>query len=179
MPDYAVLKAELLTDPLALGYAAMTDQQCADALNAMTRVRVEPLVPLAALAIWAAKSGVRAKIDRAAGDGTSPVQSVCLALLDMLAGLSGPPLDLGNPDNLAMVNGLVAAGVMTAGDKAGLLALQDVPPAGRSSWPAGGFPSRPPTWPAPGASDGCHPRIADHPGQYVGRRRRQPERHRG
>jgi hypothetical protein len=127
MPDYAVLKAELLTDPLALGYAAMTDQQCADSLNAPTRVRVEPLVPLAALAIWAAKSGVRAKIDRAAGDGTSPVQSVCLALLDMLAGLSGPPLDLGNPDNLAMVNGLVAAGVMTAGDKAGLLALQDVP----------------------------------------------------
>ena len=35
--DYVALKAEIVGDPLARGYAAMTDQQVADSLNAKTR----------------------------------------------------------------------------------------------------------------------------------------------
>lgn len=37
MADYQILRAELLTDPLARGYAGMTDQVAADSLNSADR----------------------------------------------------------------------------------------------------------------------------------------------
>lgn len=40
--DYAVLKNELLTDPLGLGYAGKSDSQCADLIN---KVQAGPTPP--------------------------------------------------------------------------------------------------------------------------------------
>lgn len=126
MPDYKVLKEELLKDPLGRNYASMTDDQAATDLNTPYRTLVIPQIPLTRLAVWAAKTGVRAKIESAALE-LGAVQSICLTIRDLLTGLNGPPLDLSILDNLTMVDGLVAAGVMTKDDKVSLLALQDYP----------------------------------------------------
>jgi hypothetical protein len=115
MIDPTTLAAELAADPQGLGYAGKGDGALADLLNAPHDgyTALAPLVPLSALAIWAAKTGVRAKIEAAAADANSPVRAPCLALRDLFTGLAGPGFDLGNPDNLAMADALVAAGVLT------------------------------------------------------------------
>lgn len=137
--DSEALKAELTTDPLHLGYAAAGgDAAIAALLNAPNAAYTanDPLVPLSTLGIWAAKTGVRAKIEANASNASSPVQSVCLAIRDLLVGLSGPSFDSGNPDNLAMVDGLVATGVLVdangASLKPSLLALGSKTPASRA-----------------------------------------------
>lgn len=127
MPDYTVLRNEITGDPLARGYANMTAEQVAADLNTPYRVRVVPQVPINQVAMWAAKTGVRAKIEAHAQNVASPVQSVCLALVDLFRGLGSPTLDLGSADNLAMCNALITVGVMTAEQKASLLALQHQP----------------------------------------------------
>lgn len=122
-PDYQALLAEVTNDPVGLGYAGKTDDEIAALLNTADRVVSASLLPLSTVGIWAAKTGVRAKIGQHAANDASPVQSVCLTILDLLQGLNGPPLELDNADNAAMIDALVAVGVMTAGDKTGLLAL--------------------------------------------------------
>jgi hypothetical protein len=134
----AALAAETANDPLVLGYAGRGDGALCELLNAPHEdfTAHNPLVPLAALAIWAAKTGVRAKIEAAAADAASPVRAPCLALRDLFAGLGGPAFDLSNPDNLDMADALVQAGVLVGalGNslKAALLALGDKSPASRA-----------------------------------------------
>lgn len=123
MPDYTVLRAEVLVDPLSRGYKSLTDDAVATDLNTLYRTYQQPTLSLTKLAIWAAKTGVRARIEAHATNGSSPVQAICLSLRDLLTGLSGPALDLGNSDNQSMLVGLVAAGVLTEEDRDALLAL--------------------------------------------------------
>lgn len=127
MSFYPDLTAELIEDPLGQDYANMTDQEAADSLNALTRTLTVPQVPISQVAMWSAKTGVRAKIEAHASNVASPVQSVCLALVDLFRGLGSPTLNLGDADNLAMCDALVMVGVMDAGQKASLLALQNSP----------------------------------------------------
>lgn len=122
-PSYAVLKAEVTTDPLSRGYAGMTDAQVAADLNLAIYPLVNPVVSLKTLGIWAAKTGVRAKIAAAAANSQSAVQSVCLSLQDLFTGLAGPGLDLSNSDNLAMMSALQTAGIMSSADATSLQAL--------------------------------------------------------
>jgi hypothetical protein len=123
MPDYSVLRALVASDP---SFTGQSDQAVADVLNAPTEVVVVPLVPLSVLAMWAARTGVRARIE--AGTQTaSPVQGICLTLRDLFTGLTGPSLDLSSTDNLAMLDALVTAGIMSAADRTSLLALQNHP----------------------------------------------------
>ena len=44
MTNYAALKTEVTTDPLALGYSAMTDQEVSDSLNDPVRPRERDIV---------------------------------------------------------------------------------------------------------------------------------------
>jgi hypothetical protein len=134
----AALAAEIANDPLGLGYANQGDAAVCSLLNAAHDgyTASNPLVPLSTLAIWAAKTGVRAKIEAAAADANSAVRAPCLALRDLFAGLSGPAFDTGNADNLAMADALVSAGVLVDGSnnslKAALVALGNKGPASRA-----------------------------------------------
>lgn len=127
MPNYTLLAAEVRDDPLGRGYAAMTADLITADLNTPYRTLTVPQVPVSKVAMWAAKTGVRAKIEVHAADADSPVRSVCLALQDLFRGLGSPTLDLGDADNRAMCDALAAVGVMSAGQKTSLLALQDQP----------------------------------------------------
>src|SRR5438876_12312104 len=104
----SALAAEIANDPLALGYASQGDATACRPLNTPVEgyTAASPLVPLSTLAIWAAKTGVRAKIEAAAADANSAVRAPCLALRDLFMGLSGPAFDLANADNLAMADAL-------------------------------------------------------------------------
>lgn len=137
--DQTTLKTEIATDPLRLGYAsAGGDVAIAALLNAPGAgfTANNPLVPLSALGIWAAKTGVRAKVEANAANTSSPVQAVCLTVRDLLTGLNGPAFDSSNADNLSMVDSLVAAGVLVDGGgnslKPALLALGNKTPASRA-----------------------------------------------
>lgn len=138
--DYAILANEINTDPLGLGYAGQSDGGIAELLNtpnASYSVSAS-LVPLSLLGIWAAKNDVRKKIEAAANDSTSPVQSICQTIRDLLQGLNGPPFDASNPDNQAMLSALAAAGVLVDDASppnslaSSLLALATKSPASRA-----------------------------------------------
>jgi hypothetical protein len=144
MPDYSALKVLVASDP---SFTGQSDQAVADALNAPTEVVVVPLVPLSVLAMWAARTGVRARIE--AGTQTaSPVQGICLTLRDLFTGLTGPSLDLSSTDNLAMLDALVTAGIMSTADRASLLALQNHPTSRALQLAGWGIPVQAPdiTW---------------------------------
>src|SRR4051812_11057150 len=98
----SALASEITNDPEQLGYSGQGDAAVCALLNAAHNdyTANNPLVPLSALAIWAAKTGVRAKIEAAAADANSAVRAPCLALRDLFAGLAGPAFDTGNADNL-------------------------------------------------------------------------------
>ncbi|HEX5444050.1 MAG TPA: hypothetical protein VFW87_09490 [Pirellulales bacterium] len=136
------LATVITTDPGQIGCSPTKgDQANADLLNAVSanRTATNPLVPLSQLGIWAAKNDVRKKIAAAAADATSPVQSVCQVVIDLLQGLSGPPFDVSNQDNQTMIASLVAAGILTAAQQTSLLTLANQSPASYAEvrWGAG------------------------------------------
>lgn len=132
--DYIALANEINTDPLALGYAGKGDAQVANILNTVnvSYTANNPLVSLNTLSIWAAKNGVRGPIEQNALNNASTVQSICLAVKDLLVSMNGPSFDTSNADNKAMVGALVSAGVMTAAQQTALLALGNKSPASRA-----------------------------------------------
>ena len=132
--DYAALQSEIVNDPTSLGYSDKSDLEKATLLNTLQSglIAFNPLLPLTSLGIWAAKTGVRAKVEQAALDNTSPVQSPCLAVRDLLVTMTGPPFDIGNVDNRTMVSGLVLTSIMSSGQAAELISLGNKTPASRA-----------------------------------------------
>lgn len=97
-------------------YAAMSDQQAANAINAKT-VSVRELVPT-----WLAKqhgieNGYYAKIKIAACDSTIPVEvrGLCISVLAWIDDQAGKisNLDMDLPATQAMLAGLIASGILT------------------------------------------------------------------
>lgn len=131
--DYVALKNEITTDPLVLGYAGKSDMAIAGILNTSNAAYTanNPLVPLTTLSIWAAKNSVRGLIEQNALNNASAVQSICLAVKDLLQGVAGT-WDSSNPDNKTMVQALVTAGVMTVAQQTSVLALGNKSPASRA-----------------------------------------------
>ena len=122
------LKAEIEGGPLAAVLAA--DWQAgrtgavAARLNALGYGSLPWGVPWSTLATWAAGNGTRGAIEDHAGNPASPVRSICLAVLDTLRGsLQTTMLDLTSPATAALLAGLVAAGVMTAAQRAELVTI--------------------------------------------------------
>lgn len=123
--NHISLQSEIVNDPLQLNYTGKSDLEKAAILNTSVSgyISFNPLLPLTSLGIWAAKNGVRASVEKAALDNTSPVQSPCLAIRDLLITMGGPPFDIGNADNRAMISGLVATNIMTLPQAEDLLSL--------------------------------------------------------
>ena len=133
MIDYPALKTEITTDPTHLGYAAFVasgeDWRIADLLNSKSQSLPRP-VPLAKILVWGAQTGVRKAIEAAANNASSPVQGIALATIDLLRGGLVSALDVTDPaigGTGGMLDALVSAGVMTADQKAQLVALNALP----------------------------------------------------
>ena len=124
--DHVKLRTELQTDPAALGYAPLvaagSDGAVADLLNRANRSGRRP-VSVRDLLRWAAKTGVLADIVGASQSAVMPkgARAVALAALKLLERLD--TLDLDDLDIRAMLDALVAAGVMTAVQRDDLLTL--------------------------------------------------------
>lgn len=132
--NYISLQTEITNDPTNLGYSGKSDLDKATILNTANSgyISFNPLLPLTSLGIWAAKTGVRASVEKAALDNTSPVQSPCLAIRDLLVTMGGPPFDIGNVDNRTMISGLVATSIMTLTQANDLISLGNKSPCSRA-----------------------------------------------
>lgn len=129
--DYAALVAELRDDPLGAGYAAMTDAQRMAALTAKTRSRPRRLSSLDLL-LWGGADGRLARVRKAAQkappyDGLPDAAHAVAIVADALVTRQDAGFDPSLPSHLAMVDALVAAQVLTAGDRTALLALASEP----------------------------------------------------
>src|SRR5947209_2288822 len=120
MPDYSVLKSEVMNDPTHAGYTTMTDAQVAASLNAP--VPVQGPVPMTSVLIWAAQNNVMGRMQAHANSTTDPLQSAALAVLAALQGGYGT-LDVTNSAVLSMLQAFQNAGDFTATAQAALLAL--------------------------------------------------------
>jgi len=126
--NYASLKSEITTDPLGRGYATMTDAAVATSLNAVDRPGPVPakdvIKRLQLLGKWAEIERVASGLGTAAPDAT-----INAALTIVSAVRTFEDFDLSDPAVMAAVNGaldaLVTVGLITATDKATVLALQD------------------------------------------------------
>lgn len=122
----SVLRTELTTDPLGLGYATHLPgdpQRVVDLLTAPTQTMLKPITAARALT-WAG-SGPMATITDAANNAQHPARASCLAFLHALS--SGMPLDPGDPDVRAEFDGWKAGGLITAEQYAALMAAATKP----------------------------------------------------
>ena len=94
--------------------------QIADAVS-FGRVRVGR-VERAEFSIWAALTGIRAKLEDHAEDKTSLLRSSALSCLDFIRGAANA-IDFSLPENIAMLNAFVLSGVATPQQRDELLAL--------------------------------------------------------
>ena len=120
-----ILRDEITNDPLGRGYAQMTNAEVEVSLNAKDRTKIGGVMRNK-FAIWAASTGVRAKIEDASTNMLDPLRSSALALLDFLRGGVSDNLDLSDAANMAMLDAWVAAGKVTAQQKADLVALATI-----------------------------------------------------
>lgn len=116
----AILKTEVTTDPLALGYAGMTDQQVYVSMVGKTRTRSRQLTTTDLLQ-WAGGNQRFLKVNNAA-NATTDTQTKNLAnVLVILLKSPGVPFDPNVAGMTAMISALVTAAVLTAADQAALL----------------------------------------------------------
>ena len=125
MANIALLKSEIDSDPLGRGYSGMDDTAVAVDLNTAYRTKKEP-ISSAELLAWSASDARLQKIKNAAENGaTDDLKSLAQAAY-LIVTRDGTTLDLNLADRLAMLDSLVAAGVLTADDRTSLDALATV-----------------------------------------------------
>jgi hypothetical protein len=117
----ATLSVELKTDPAGMGYVGKTDQQCYDLLTALTRTRKRTLGTTDILE-WAGSNQRYLKIKNAAAGADSQTKNLA-AILEILIENPGEQLDLKNNGMSQLIDALVTAGVLTAADRAALVAM--------------------------------------------------------
>jgi hypothetical protein len=122
--NLAALVAELAKPE----YSGLSDQAAADAVNAKT-VAVRELVPCWLVKQLAIESGYWAAIKIASQSSDVPLQvrGVALSAVDWIDDSSGKiqNVDMDSPAVLAMLGGLVAAGLLTQSQSDDLQALAD------------------------------------------------------
>ena len=119
--DLVSLALELTDDPLARGYAGMTDQAAADSLNAADRVRYRD-VPVGELAGVVELRDIYEKLAAAAGDATAA------KLLRLVRGETAISIvEYSQPGVRllldAQLNHLVTASILTGDDQTAIAAL--------------------------------------------------------
>lgn len=110
------LRAEVANDPLARGYTGMDDAAVAASLNAEDRPAVKPVSNKRYL-VWLAGERRKKLADAAASHASAAVQGLAQMALDMI---SRPDVDYERGDHKAMLDGLVAGGVLGADDSEAL-----------------------------------------------------------
>jgi len=118
-----VLRGEVLSDPLARGYASMTDEQVAASLNTKDR-QVVQLTLVTAKELMArmdpsVAAGILQKLESEAANNP-----VVKWIMSFITG-GGEGIDLGHANTRAQIDALVAAGVLTATEGASLKALAE------------------------------------------------------
>jgi hypothetical protein len=117
------LTTELANDPIARGYASMTDKQAADSFNVLDRPTLRTL-NAGDLNAWAAGAGRYRKIETAM-EGSSPAgisdaaRSMARAAWRMVD-RDSTQFDPNSAEQEGLVDALVAAGVLSDDDKAAL-----------------------------------------------------------
>jgi hypothetical protein len=142
--DTQALASEIQNDPLSLGYAAFVASGSDGGIVALLNTpnvawtkRIDT-VPVSTVAGWAA-AGPIARIQAAANNAASPVQSVCqMAILYLQGSSTAFDFSDGGKD-IQMIGAMLAAGVITQAEHDSLLALRNVSPASRAEvlWGAG------------------------------------------
>jgi len=119
------------TDPLVIElkkpeYAALGDQEAADAINAKTVSYRRP-ASSADVKAAAIRAGYWADIDVGCDSPDVPTRRLCRNIRGWLEDCAGklPTLDMDNPSTVAMLAALVDKQFITAQNKAELLALGD------------------------------------------------------
>ena len=125
MADIALLKLEIDSDPLGRNYSAMSDKQVAESLNNDDRTKVVQ-ISSAELLAWAASDGRLASIKAAIDGGVDNTAKSLAEAAYMMISRDGTYLDLTLPDRVAMLDGLVAYGILSADDKSDLVSKSTV-----------------------------------------------------
>lgn len=120
--DYATLRAELATDPLGRGYAAMTAAQAAASLNAVDR-QVANKVNLRDLIVYLLKAGKWIGIEDEATTGALNARAECRAFMVIMNNVNFTDLDLSDPIVRGMLGNIKTAGLLDAADQAAILAM--------------------------------------------------------
>jgi len=125
MADIALLKLEIDSDPLGRNYSAMSDKQVAESLNNDDRTKVVQ-ISSAELLAWSASNGRLASIKAAIDGGVDNTAKSLAEAAYMMISRDGTYLDLTLPDRVAMLDGLVAYGILSADDKSDLVSKSTV-----------------------------------------------------
>ena len=125
MADIALLKSEIENDPLGRNYSAMSDEQVALSLNSKDRSKTVH-ISSAELLAWSAGDGRLASIKSAIDGGVDNTAKSLAEAAYMMISRDGTYLDLSLPDRAAMLDGLVAYGILSADDKADLVSKSTV-----------------------------------------------------
>ena len=126
MAKIALLKEELDSDPLGRGYSSMTNDEAAASLNSVDRTRSE-IITSAELLAWSASSGRLDKLKHAWDSGADETARSLAGAAYLMVTRDGTYLDLALPDRIQLLDGLVAYGILTSGDKDELVAKATVP----------------------------------------------------
>lgn len=127
--DIATLAAELSDDPLGLSYSAYSDAQVADLLNAPNRPGKRS-VAASDVRMYVLLNGLWPALQAAALNPASPlIQGTAITILQTLAPNSFDQIRMNKPEIAGavaqMLQVMVDAGVMTADQRAGLIAMGD------------------------------------------------------
>lgn len=120
--NYSALKTEISTDPLAIGYAKMTDDQVAASLNTSNRAAIASVMVNARTAmqtLGATKGAAFLDALENAAASTSPVKWAMYFLK------SDSGVDVGDPQTRGQLDALAAAGVLNQADVTTIKALAE------------------------------------------------------
>lgn len=120
---YAVLVPELRDDPAGLGYAGKTDAQRLALLTGATRTRPAPM-RLSTFTQFLMSRALLRRVRDAEANAALPdaVRDICYGLLLLIQSAADRVIDPADPATVAMIGALVAAGVVSADDRAAFLA---------------------------------------------------------
>jgi len=123
--NYAVLREEILTDPLGRGYAGMTDEQVAEDLNTAYRT-IKQRIKLKDLVSYLLKNDLWFAIREAAADPTHTAHRAAVYALDLVDFAKADMLDDIDSDDAtfrALFQQLISGGIMTSTQGQEILAM--------------------------------------------------------
>ena len=128
MANLQALKAELDAGHPVTGAYSANSEAAAEEINALNRTRINA-IGSAELLAWSgqASSGDRPriiKIEEGKANADEQCAALCITAEQMIM-RDNTSLDLNLPDRVAMLNALVAYGVLSASDKASIDALSE------------------------------------------------------